>query len=271
MAQKRGMVTTPGEEKLHHRMSRAAEILWRSKCNAALTGAGISVESGIPDFRSPGGFWERYHIMEYGTISAFRSSPEKVWKMLAEMEGVLRKAKPNRAHTALGRLEQLGFLEAVITQNIDDLHQQGGSRNVIAFHGNAKALTCLWCHRTYSLDNVSDQIPPLCTCGKYLKPDVILFGEAIPEEALNASFHIASTCQVLLVIGTSAQVVPASTIPNVAKRAGASIIEINVEPSLLTPSITHIFLQGSAGDIVSTLVEEIERLAKAGSKTVESL
>jgi len=245
---------------LEGQMTLAAQILWKSHHNAALTGAGISVESGIPDFRSAGGLWERYDIMEYGTISAFRSNPEKVWKMLAEMEEVVRKAKPNLAHKALGRLEGLGLLEGVITQNIDNLHQEGGSTNVIEFHGNSKTLICLWCNRQYGFKEMADQMPPVCTCGKYLKPDIVLFGEAIPLDALNASFDMASTCKALLVVGTSAQVTPASTIPGVAKGAGAIIIEINLEPSMLTASVTDIFLQGHAGELVPALVEKIEGL-----------
>jgi len=245
---------------MDERMALAAQILRASNGNAALTGAGISVESGIPDFRSAGGLWERYDIMQYGTISAFRSNPEKVWKMLAEMEEVVKKARPNPAHKALGRLEDMGLLQAVITQNIDNLHQEGGSTNVIELHGNSKTLVCLWCHRHYHFHKVPDRIPPLCACGKYLKPNIVLFGEAIAQNALNASFDIAATCKALLVIGTSAQVAPASTIPGFAKRAGATVIEVNLEPSMLTASATDIFLQGPAGELMPALVEKIEGL-----------
>jgi NAD-dependent deacetylase len=220
----------------------------------------MSVESGIPDFRGAEGLWARYDISTYGTISAFLSNPKKVWEMLEEMEDVVTKASPNAAHEALGRLERLGLLEAVITQNIDDLHQKGGSARVIEFHGNAKNLTCLWCHRRYKASEMTHQRPPLCDCGKHLKPDVVLFGEAIPQAALDASFDIASRCEVLLVIGTSAQVVPASTIPGVAKRAGALVIEINLEPTLLTASVTDVFLKGRAGKIVPALVGKVETM-----------
>lgn len=250
---------------LDDRITQAAETLWKSKRNVALTGAGISVESGIPDFRSPGGLWQRYDIMEYGTISAFESNPKKVWKMLADMEDVVRKAVPNAAHKALGRLEQLGYLHAVITQNIDNLHQEGGSSNVIEFHGNSKQLVCLWCHRKYDALAIAGQMPPVCACGQYLKPDVILFGEAIPQDALNRSFDLTSTCRALLVIGTSAQVTPASTIPSVAKKSGAAVIEVNLEPSVLTQSVSDIFLQGRAGAIMPALVERVEDfIQKAG-------
>ncbi len=247
---------------LQGEIRRAAKILCQSQLNLALTGAGISVESGIPDFRSAGGLWERYDFMEYATISAFRANPEKIWQMLAEMEDVVRRAKPNPAHKGLGRLEQMGLLHTVITQNIDNLHQEGGSTRVIEYHGNSKTLSCLWCKRQYGLDEIGDQVPPRCACGKVLKPDVIFFGEAIPPRALDESYDLASSCGSLLVIGTSAQVAPANTIPGVAKKAGASIIEINVEPTLLTSSVTDIFLQGRAGEIMAKLVHEVENIMR---------
>jgi NAD-dependent deacetylase len=253
-------VTTPEHRSLDENLTQAAKALSQSPKNVALTGAGISVESGIPDFRSTGGLWERYDIREYGTISAFRSNPEKVWKMFAEMEDVVRKARPNAAHKALGRLEQLGLLDAVITQNIDNLHQEGGTTNVVEFHGNSKILTCLWCNLEYGLDQRVDNRLPRCRCGKPLKPNVVLFGEAIPQQALYESFQLAADCQTLLVIGTSAQVAPASAIPHTAKKAGATIIEINLEPTLLTVSVTDIFLQGQAGKLVPALVKKSEGL-----------
>ena len=253
-------MTESDVKKQEAEINRAAKILSQSRRNVALTGAGISVESGIPDFRGAGGLWQRYDVMEYGTISAFRSDPEKVWKMLADMEAVVGKARPNAAHKALGRLERLGLLEAVITQNIDNLHQEGGMTNVIEFHGNSKTLICLWCHLEYGLDQVDDHIPPKCLCGRPLKPNVVLFGEVIPQQALHASFRLAAACQTLLVIGTSAQVTPASTIPGAAKNAGATVIEINLEPTRLTESLTDIFLQGKAGTLVPALVNNVESL-----------
>lgn len=241
-------------------INKAAKILCRSKLNLALTGAGISVESGIPDFRSKGGLWERYDISEYGTISAFESHPEKVWKMLAEMDAVVQQAEPNPAHHGLGRLQEMGLLHTIITQNIDNLHQEGGASRVIEYHGNALTLSCLWCNRQYKREEVAHEIPPKCACGQILKPDIVLFGESIPLKGLHASYELASSCGALLVIGTSAQVAPANTIPAVAKRAGAGIIEINLEPTLLTGSLTDVFLQGKAGTLVPTLVRVVEGL-----------
>jgi len=239
-------------------IAQAAKILCQSKLNLALTGAGISVESGIPDFRSAGGLWERYDISEYGTISAFETNPKKVWRMLAEMETVVRQAKPNPAHKGLGQLQEMGLLHTIITQNIDNLHQEGGASRVIEYHGNAKTLSCLWCNRQYMREEVLDHMPPKCTCGQILKPDMVLFGESIPLKGLHESYKLASSCGAVLVIGTSAQVAPANSIPAVAKTAGATVIEINLEPTLLTGSLTDIFLQGKAGKVVPKLVHVVE-------------
>ena len=238
----------------------AAQIVHQSKLTLALTGAGISVESGIPDFRSAGGLWSKYNPEEYATISAFRSAPEKVWEMLRDMGDLVDKAKPNNAHLGLGELENLGFLHAIITQNVDNLHQSGGSRNVIEYHGNSSTLTCLSCGRKYRAVEKRYEHPPLCKCHSILKPDVVFFGETIPQDALHRSFQLASRAEVLLVVGTSATVSPANAIPNIAKENGATIIEINLEETLLTGYVTDLFLQGSASEIIDAVVAEIKGL-----------
>jgi len=240
-------------------ISQAAEIILRSKLTLALTGAGISVESGIPDFRSADGLWSKYDPAEYATIEAFQADPEKVWQMLRDMEEVVASAKPNKAHIGLGELEKMGYLHYIITQNIDNLHQEGGSKNVIEYHGNSSTLSCIWCGKRYRTEEKRDEFPPKCECKKILKPDVVFFGEPIPAEALNRSFQLASSAEALLVIGTSAVVSPANTIPTIAKQNHAKIIEINKERTHLTDSITDIFLQGGAGAIVESLVEEVKR------------
>jgi NAD-dependent deacetylase len=177
--------------------------------------------------------------------------------MLREMDALVCAAKPNPAHTGLGILEKKGFLNHIITQNIDNLHQAGGSSNVIEYHGNCSTLSCLSCNRKYSMEKKRHEYLPACECGKILKPDIVFFGEGIPEEALNLSFNLASNAGVLLIIGTSAQVSPANTIPVVASKNHAAIIEINKERTWLTEQLTDIFLEGSAGDIVTGLVKEI--------------
>jgi len=237
----------------------AAEIILSSELTLALTGAGISVESGIPDFRSAEGLWSKFDPAEYATIEAFRANPEKVWEMLREMEAVVGRAKPNMAHKGMSELEEMGCLHSIITQNIDNLHQAAGSRDVIEYHGNASTLSCLWCGRKYTAKEKGNERLPLCDCERILKPDVIFFGEAIPEEAMNRSFHLASSAGALLVVGTSAVVSPVNTIPSIAKRNGAGIIEINKEKTHLTNSVTTVFLEGSAGDIIPQVVMAVKR------------
>jgi NAD-dependent deacetylase len=236
---------------------KAAEIICTSKLNIALTGAGISVESGIPDFRSADGLWSKYDPADYATITAFRQNPEKIWDMLREMDALVNQAKPNAAHIGMGELEKMGYLHCIITQNVDNLHQAGGARNVIEYHGNSSTLSCLWCGRQHQAKEKRAERIPRCECGRVLKPDVIFFGEPIPVEALNRSFQLAASAEALMVVGTSAVVSPANTIPSIAKDRGARIIEINLERTHLTDTITDVFLQGKAGEIITALVEEV--------------
>ena len=245
---------------MEERIRKAAKIICQSKKTIALTGAGISVESGIPDFRSAGGLWERFNPMEYGTIEAFQADPEKVWQLLEEVSHLLARARPNPAHIGLGRLQEMGLLHTIITQNVDFLHQEGGATRVIEYHGNAKTLSCLWCHQRYNEDQLGGQMPPKCSCGKILKPDVVFFGEPIPRKALEESFELATSCTALMLLGTSGEVAPANTIPETAKRVGATIIEVNVEPTVLTQYLTDVFLQGKASEVVGKLVKEVERI-----------
>ena len=245
---------------MEERVKKAARTICQSTKTIALTGAGISVESGIPDFRSSGGLWERFNPIENGTIGAFQANPEKVWQMLQEVSDLLASARPNRAHTGLGRLQEMGLLHTIITQNVDYLHQEGGATRVIEYHGNAKTLACLWCSQRYNSNELGGQTPPKCSCGTILKPDMVFFGEPIPIKALEESFELASSCKALLIVGTSGEVAPANTIPETAKRAGATIIEVNVEPTVLTEYLTDIFLQGKASEVVGKLVSEVEAL-----------
>ena len=245
-------------------IDQAAEVIINSKLTLALTGAGISVESGIPDFRSPGGLWSIYDPGEYATIAAFHASPEKVWEMAREMTKLIEQAEPNSAHAGMAELEKIGFLHHIITQNVDNLHQDAGSKNVIEYHGNISTLTCLKCGTRFNRSDLPDEFPPRCICRarQILKPDVIFFGEAIPVEAMDKSFQLASQAQALIVAGTSALVSPANTIPSITKQNRAKIIDINRERTHLTGTITDVFLQGDAGITMPALVEAVK--AKAG-------
>ncbi|MBW1691102.1 MAG: RNA polymerase subunit sigma [Deltaproteobacteria bacterium] len=241
-------------------IEKAARAVLDSNLTLALTGAGISVESGIPDFRSKGGLWDRYDPDEYASIYSFQSNPEKVWQMLREMEETVDKARPNAAHIGLAELEAMGLLKSVITQNVDNLHQEGGSKDVIEYHGNSRSLTCLWCNRRYDYAQKKGEYPPYCECGRILKPDVVFFGEAIPMAAMTRSYELASSCQALLIIGTSAVVSPFNVLPRQAKQVGATIIEINLERTVLTDHITDILLLGKATEMVSGLVAAVREL-----------
>lgn len=224
----------------------------------ALTGAGISVESGIPAFRGSQGMWEKFDPAEYATIGAFLRDPEKVWEMLSEMIDVLKGASPNPAHFGLAEMERRKVLRSVITQNVDGLHQAAGSRKVIEYHGNPRELVCVSCWKRYpSMEKIAEGIPPRCRCGEILKPDIVFFGEPIPWMAQEQAEEEARSCGVLLVIGTSAQVSPACDIPRIAKERGAFIIEINPEETSLTARVADLHLPGNASEVVERMMEHL--------------
>jgi NAD-dependent deacetylase len=243
-------------------IDQAATACAQAKRGVALTGAGISVESGIPPFRGKGGLWEKIDPMKYAHIDALEANPEEVWRMLFVGIGeILRHAQPNAGHTGLRRLEEMGLLQTVITQNVDGLHQKAGSQDVIEFHGSHAVLRCMRCPQRYEWQAVPlATIPPLCACGAYLRPDVIMFGEPIDVGLLQRSQRLAAQCEVMLVVGTSATVQPAAYLPVIAKRNGACIIEINPEATELTHQISDITLLGPAGKVMDELVARVAKL-----------
>lgn len=241
-------------------IKQAAELLAHARNVVALTGAGISVESGIPPFRGKGGVWEKFEPMEYAHIHAFLKDPEKVWReFLALLKKTLDHAAPNDAHKGLARLERMGVLGTVITQNIDGLHQAAGNTDVLEFHGTFASYRCMRCEsRCPNSDIDLSQIPPRCRCGGIFRPDCVFFGEMIPPHLLWRSEQAASRCDVMLVVGTSAVVQPAAMIPVIARESGATVIEINAESTPLTDPISHIFLEGRAGEIITRILEEMD-------------
>lgn len=243
-------------------IKRAAEDIARAKNIVALTGAGISVESGIPPFRGKGGIWEKFDPMEYAHIDAFLSNPAKVWQVLVKaLIDVIGRAKPNDAHTGLARLERMGKLTTVITQNVDGLHQAAGNTDVIEYHGSFARLRCLACRtRCESATAELSRIPPRCACGGILRPECIFFGEMIAPEHLMRSGKAAGACDLMLVVGTSAVVYPAAGIPEIARNAGAKVIEINPEKTELTGSISDYLIRGPAGRVMQQVLEQLERL-----------
>jgi NAD-dependent deacetylase len=242
-------------------VARAAGYLKSARNAVALTGAGISIESGIPPFRGKGGLWEKFDPMEVAHIDAFMRNPAKVWKLLvSDMKDVVDRARPNDGHKGLARLEQLGILKTVITQNIDGLHQMAGNTDVIEFHGTFAWQRCILCQRRIETGKVAvTEIPPRCGCGGILRPDAVFFGEMIPPEALYRSQECAGRCEVMLVIGTSAVVQPAAMMPVIAKESGAVVIEINPEPTPLTGAVSDFLIKGRAGEIMNRVVAELEK------------
>jgi len=244
--------------------AEVARLLAERGNAVALTGAGISVESGIPAFRGAQGLWEKFAPMEYATIGAFIRNPEKSWRMLTELLSLCGGAFPNAAHSGLAELESMGLLRAVITQNVDRLHQAAGTRKVIEYHGNLEELVCITCWRNFPTRErwKGDGSPPRCDCGEILKPNIVMFGEPIPWIAQERAEEEARSCGVLLVIGTSAQVTPACDIPRLAKKAGAAVVEINPEETRLTGTVTDIHISGSASEVVRGLLDSVSFLHK---------
>ncbi len=236
----------------------AADAILNAARVVAVTGAGISVESGIPDFRSAGGLWSKYPPEDYATIEAFYDDPDKVWELWYELAETLKDVQPNPGHRALAELEQMGRLSVVVTQNIDALHHAAGNTSVIEYHGRADTLYCPACRRRRPLDLSQRALgAPRCVCGGYMKPDVVLFGELIPTTALHLADSLARNCGVMIIVGTSATVYPAAGLPFIAKENGAFIIECNTESTQFTETITDIFLQGPAGETLPRLVEKV--------------
>ena len=240
----------------------AAQVIQHARHLTAFTGAGISVESGIPPFRGADGIWSRYDpgVLD---IDRYRSWPDETWPVINEIfYQFFAKAKPNKAHFFLARLQQEGLLKALITQNIDNLHQDAGSRDVIEYHGNSQYMVCTYCGERRKVEEplATSEVPRCSNEGALMKPDFIFFGEPIPKEAAVRSMAEAEKSDVMVLIGTTGEVMPASMIPKVAKRAGATIIEINTEATAFTDSVTDLFLKGRATEVCGMLQQEMEAL-----------
>ncbi len=243
-------------------IEKAADLIKSANRVCAFTGAGISVESGIPPFRGEDGLWNKYNPI-FLDIDYFNKNPVESWKLINEIfYDFFGKAKPNAAHFALAEMEKIGFLHSIITQNIDNLHQEAGSKEVYEFHGNSRNLVCNNCGNKYLVNEVGlNNLPPKCkNCGAVLKPDFVFFGEQIPEPANSNSFEETVKADVFILIGTTGEIMPASMIPYQAKKNNAKIIEINIQPSNFTNSIVDIFLEGKASEIMRELVKYLKLL-----------
>lgn len=251
-------------------IGEVTRLILSSKRLVVFVGAGLSTESGIPDFRSPGGVWDRYDPEDfyYQNFIASEASREKYWKMATEMYEPMKQALPNPAHLAIAELERLGKLDCIITQNIDGLHHKAGNseEKIIELHGTAMHVTCLNCKKRYDRDEIQERLRkgtkvPYCDdCGGPLKPATISFGQTMPERETQEAYHRSSVCDLFIVIGSSLVVQPAASMPLVAKRNGANLVIINRDP---TPydEIADIVIHGQAGstmaDILKCLKQEL--------------
>ncbi len=213
---------------------RLAELIRECHPCVVLTGAGVSTESGIPDFRSRDGIWARYDPMEYATIDAFRRDPVKVWEFYGRRLDVLRHARPNAAHVALAELERGGYVHAIVTQNVDRLHELAGSQEVVEVHGSIRTSSCLSCRVTVPFEEVVRQLEdapaPVCpACGTVLKPDVVMFGELLPAGAIERATALACSTRLLLVVGSSLAVYPVASLPEDTLQAGGLLAIVNAE------------------------------------------
>jgi NAD-dependent deacetylase len=231
-------------------VSELASLLHERQPCVVLTGAGISTESGIPDFRSATGIWAEYDPMEYATIDAFRRDPEKVWEFYALRLDILARAEPNAGHLALAELEHRGLIQAIVTQNIDGLHQRAGSQEVVEVHGSIRTATCLECGAEAPLDAPR----PLCRrCGAIMKPGVVMFGELLPPGAMERASELARGAALLLVVGSTLEVYPVAGLPDETLSAGGALAIVNRGR---TPydGLADLKVDGGAGETLSTLL-----------------
>jgi NAD-dependent deacetylase len=242
-------------------VERLVELFRERGPAVVLTGAGISTESGIPDFRSPGGIWETVDPLEYGSLDAFRRDPAKVWDFYAPRFSMLGSAEPNAGHVALAELERLGHVTAVVTQNIDLLHERAGSREVVEVHGSIRSATCPDCGRVHPLAAVLEltgngSAPPCEDCGAILKPDVVFFGELLPEAAIERATELATSTSLLLVVGSALEVYPVAGLPMDTLRGGGAVAIVNRGPTAFD-SLATLRLDGNAGEILPRVAEAL--------------
>jgi NAD-dependent deacetylase len=247
-------------------IDRAATLIVNSKYVVALTGAGISTPSGIPDFRSPGsGLWEKVNPLLIASSFSFRLQPQVFYEWARPLVRKLLEAEPNPAHRALAELEEMGLLKAVITQNIDDLHQKAGSKRVFELHGNMRHATCLKCRQVVPIQGMMERFleegeMPYCSCGGLLKPNVVLIGEQLPRWVLLEAWGEAERCDLMMVVGSSLEIVPAAEIPFVAQRCGARAIVVNHQPTPLD-SQADVVIHQDVAEVLPQIIGECRNRA----------
>lgn len=245
---------------------RAAQLFRQSSFGVVFTGAGISTDSGIPDFRSPdSGLWQNVDPMAVASIYGFRQDPQGFYNWVRPLALTTINAQPNAAHHAIARLESMGHIQAVITQNIDMLHSRAGSQHIYELHGHMRQATCIHCFVVYDGEDImrtfleDNQVPRCPQCGGVIKPNVILFGEQLPIRELQGAQDVTRKSDVMLIVGSSLEVAPASDIPVLASRTGARLIIVNLEP---TPadSLAEVVIHARAAEVLPQIVEHLERM-----------
>jgi NAD-dependent deacetylase len=262
--------TGPGHS-LEQAAEEAARIIHAASHVVALVGAGISVESGIPPFRGPGGLWTKYGEPDLRDYERFQENPKQWWEerisgtgSYKELLAALAQAKPSAGHNALKEMEDLGYLSHIITQNIDNLHQEAGSRAITEIHGNRTKLRCMACGKRWPLDQQSlEELPPTCPdCGGMAKTDTVMFGEQIPRDAMESCIVETQMCDCMLLVGTSATVYPAAGFPLDVKRSGGRLIEVNPNETPLT-ELSDVVLRAPAGESLGLVVSRLREMAGA--------
>ncbi len=253
---------------MHEKLQKIASWILTSKRLIIFSGAGLSTESGIPDFRSPGGVWDRYNPEDFyfQNFLASEISREKYWQMATEMYESIKTAQPNAAHLAIAELEKMGKLDCVITQNIDGLHMKAGNseEKVIQLHGTAIFVSCLSCKKRYDRDKIQERIKkgekaPRCNdCGGFLKPATISFGQSMPEKETQEAYHRSSICDLFIVIGSSLVVQPAASMPLIAKQNGAKLVIINRDPTPLD-HMANLVVHDLAGSTMRGILEIMKK------------
>lgn len=247
------------------KIKRIAEKIRKGGNNIAFTGAGISTESGIPDYRSQGGIWDRFRPIYFDEFMSSKNAREEYWQRWKELYNGIIRAKPNAGHLSIAKLYRTGLLQAVITQNVDGLHQESGlaDENVIELHGNTRRIRCMSCRKIISTETIQKRLDsgeraPECECGGYLKPDTISFGQAMPAIEVEKATSLSQTCDFFLVVGSTLLVQPAAHMPIYARQNGAFLAIVNLSE---TPcdDMCDVLIRDKAGDVLQRIVEEVEK------------
>jgi NAD-dependent deacetylase len=237
------------------------EKLKKARVVSVLTGAGISAESGVPTFRDPGGIWEKFRPEQLANFEAFLSDPDLVWSWYQHRREIIRDVKPNPGHIALAEMESMFDQFFLITQNIDNLHQRAGSKNVTELHGNIERNYCIKCKKFHNEIELNQKSVIKCGCGGLIRPDVVWYGEMLPFEALRFAEDCAMRSDVFFTIGTSAEVYPAALLPLMAGKSGAYVVEINTRSTAISSEVDMV-IEGKSGVILKELAETIKTISK---------